>query len=124
MSLYASCYGEIGEVVGPLPQIILSTVDATAMQMNHWRCFESPRVSRRLQTLRGWSHEESRSRGAQTTNLHVALDGLGNPLRVILSAGQIPDIEQAAALIHDQPAEILVANKGYDSDVFVQTTTA
>ena len=47
------------------------------------------------------------------------MDALGNPLRVILSAGQIADIEQAAALIKDQPAEFIVAGKGYDSDAFV-----
>lgn len=54
-----------------------------------------------------------------TTKLHVAVDALGNPLRVILSAGQIADIEQAAALIKGQPAQFIVADKGYDSDAFV-----
>jgi transposase len=39
--------------------------------------------------------EIGRSRGGLTTKLHVAVDALGNPLRVILSAGQIADIEQA-----------------------------
>lgn len=58
-----------------------------------------------------------------TTKLHVAVDALGNPLRVILSAGQIADIEQAEALIKDQPAEFIVADKGYDSDAFVQAIT-
>jgi len=52
------------------------------------------------------------------------VDALGNPLRVILSAGQIADIEQATALIKDQPAHFIVADKGYDSDAFVQTITA
>jgi transposase len=52
------------------------------------------------------------------------VDALGNPLRVILSAGQVADIEQAAALIQDQPAEFIVADKGYDSDVFIDTITA
>lgn len=51
------------------------------------------------------------------------MDALGNPLRVILSAGQVADIEQAAALIQDQPAEFIVADKGYDSDAFVETIT-
>ena len=54
----------------------------------------------------------------------MAVDALGNPLRVILSAGQIADIAQAAALIKDQPAEFIVADKGYDSDAFVETITA
>jgi transposase len=59
-----------------------------------------------------------------TTKLHVAVDALGNPLKVILSAGQVADITQAAALIKDQPAEFIVADKGYDSDTFVETIAA
>lgn len=50
----------------------------------------------------------------------MAVDALGNPLRVILSAGQMADIAQATALIKDQPAGIIVADKGYDSDAFVE----
>jgi transposase len=53
----------------------------------------------------------------------VAVDSLGNPLRVILTAGQISDIEQAAALIKGQPADYIVADKGYDSDAFVEAIT-
>ena len=49
---------------------------------------------------------------------------MGNPLRVILSAGQIADIEQAEALISGQSAEFIVADKGYDSDAFVETIRA
>ena len=49
---------------------------------------------------------------------------MGNPLRVILSAGQIADIEQAEALISGQSAEFIVADKGYDSDAFVETISA
>ena len=59
-----------------------------------------------------------------TTKLHVAVDALGNPLRVILSAGQIADIEQAEALISGQSAEFIVADKGYDSDAFVEAISA
>ncbi len=65
-----------------------------------------------------------RSRGGLTTKLHVAVDSLGNPVRVILTAGQISDIGQAGALIKDQPAEFIVADKGYDSDAFIETITA
>jgi transposase len=54
----------------------------------------------------------------------VAVDALGNPLRVILTAGQIADIDQAAALIEDQPAQFVVADKGYDSNAFVESITA
>lgn len=54
-----------------------------------------------------------------TTKLHVAVDALGNPLRVILSAGQIADIDCAAALIENLPGQAVVADKGYDADHFV-----
>jgi transposase len=51
------------------------------------------------------------------------VDALGNPLRIILSAGQVADIEQASALIKDQPVDFVVADKGYDSDAFVNAIT-
>ncbi len=54
-----------------------------------------------------------------TTKLHVAVDALGNPLRVILSAGQIADIDRASALIENLPGQAVVADKGYDADHFV-----
>ena len=44
---------------------------------------------------------------------------MGNPLRVILSAGQISDIDYAAQLIEDLPAQAVIADKGYDADHFV-----
>lgn len=43
---------------------------------------------------------------------------------MILSSGQISDIDQAAALIKDQPAGFIVADKGYNSDSFVAEITA
>jgi transposase len=54
----------------------------------------------------------------------VAVDALGNPLRVVLTAGQMADIDQAAELIKDLPAGYIVADKGYDSDALVEVITA
>lgn len=45
-------------------------------------------------------------------------------MRVILTAGQIADIEQAAALIENQPATFIIADKGYDSDALVRSIVA
>lgn len=53
--------------------------------------------------------------------MHVAVDALGNPVRVILSAGQISDIEYAPDLIEHLPAQAVIADKGYDADHFVDT---
>ena len=49
---------------------------------------------------------------------------MGKPLRVILSAGQISDIDYAAQLIEHLPAQAVIADKGYDADHFVATIEA
>ena len=49
----------------------------------------------------------------------MAVDALGNPLRVILSAGQIADIDYAAKTIEHLSAQAIIADKGYDADHFI-----
>ena len=51
--------------------------------------------------------------------MHVTVDALGNPLRVILSAGQLSDIDYAAQLIEHLPTQAVIADKGYDANHFV-----
>jgi len=46
------------------------------------------------------------------------VDGLGNPVRFILTAGNVNDIVQAEALIRGLSFAKLLADKGYDSDRF------
>ncbi len=53
-----------------------------------------------------------------SSKIHVAVDGLGNPLRFILTAGQRHDITQAKALIAGLPGDHLIADKAFDSDDF------
>jgi len=65
-----------------------------------------------------------RSRGGFSTKIHVSVDGLGNPLRFILSAGQRHDITQAEALVVDLKFERLIADKGYDADEFINLIIA
>jgi transposase len=48
----------------------------------------------------------------------VAVDALGNPVRFILTAGQIHDILQAEDLISGFSFDNLLGDKGYDSDWF------
>lgn len=59
-----------------------------------------------------------RSRGGLTTKLHAAVDGLGNPVRFILTGGRRNDITQAEAPIEDLPAGCVLADKAYDADHF------
>ena len=44
------------------------------------------------------------------------MDALGNPVRFILTAGQVNDILQAEDLISGISFEHLLADKGYDAD--------
>ena len=48
----------------------------------------------------------------------MSVDGLGNPVRFILTAGNVNDIVQAEALIRGLSFAKLLADKGYDSDRF------
>ena len=59
------------------------------------------------------------SRGGKTTKIQIAVDALGNPVRAILSPGNEADITHAEELIGDLRPEVVVADKGCDSDEFV-----
>jgi transposase len=65
-----------------------------------------------------------RSRGGFTTKLHFAVDGLGNPVRFIVTGGQEADISQGEALIKGHDPKAVIADKGYDGDKFVATIEA
>nr|WP_183148256.1 IS5 family transposase [Denitratisoma oestradiolicum] len=64
-----------------------------------------------------------RSRGGLTTKIHACVDALGNPLRLILTGGQVADITQGPALVDALVTDAVVADKGYDSNAFVDTIT-
>ena len=61
-----------------------------------------------------------RWRGGLTTKIHLAVDALGNPLRSILTAGQDSDIIQAPALIEGLDPDMVIADKAYDANDFIQ----
>ena len=60
-----------------------------------------------------------RSRGGFSTKIHIAGDALGNPLRLILTAGQESDVTQGAPLLKDLETQAVIADKGYDSDELI-----
>ena len=60
----------------------------------------------------GLDHAIGRSRGGLTTKIHVILDALCNPLRLILTGGQVHDITQAEALLALIEPKALLADKG------------
>lgn len=51
-----------------------------------------------------------------STKIHLAVRGLGCPVRFVLTAGQKGDAPQAASLIEDLPADVVMADAAYDSD--------
>ena len=60
--------------------------------------------------------------GGLTTKVHAVTDGLGNPLRFLLSSGNRNDICMVQALLEpfDLNGKLILADKGYDSDKFVR----
>ena len=47
------------------------------------------------------------------------MDALGNPLRWILTGGEVADITQARPLIEGLSPEAVIGDKGYDADALV-----
>ncbi len=54
-----------------------------------------------------------------STKIHAAVDALGNPVKLLLTAGQASEYGQASALIDGFDAAYVLADKGYDSDKFI-----
>lgn len=61
-----------------------------------------------------------RSRGGFSTKIHVVVDGLGNPLDFVLTAGQVHDVTQAPKLLSGRRADYVVGDKGYDSAALIE----
>ena len=51
-----------------------------------------------------------------TTKIHLAVDGQGRPVRVILTPGQYGDAPQAPALLEGFQPNHVIADKAYDSN--------
>jgi transposase len=57
-----------------------------------------------------------RCRGGFSTNIHVKVDGLGNPLRFTLTGGERHDSTQGQALLGEQTGEYVLADRAYARD--------
>ena len=65
-----------------------------------------------------------RSQGGFSTKNRIAVDGLGNPLRIHLTPGQRHDIVEAEGLIIGYNSEYVIGDKRYDSDAFIAVIKA
>jgi transposase len=55
-----------------------------------------------------------------STKIHAAVDALGNPVRLFLTQGQTSEYTLANELISGFQPDYVIADRGYDSDSFVQ----
>lgn len=62
--------------------------------------------------------------GGGGTKIHLAVDSLGLPLRVSVTAGTVADCSQTLPLISGLRAGHLLADRGYDSDEIVDGAAA
>ena len=53
-----------------------------------------------------------------STKIHIAVDALGNVLRLLYTAGQVHESTKAEALIAGLPGQHILGDKAFDSDRF------
>ena len=83
------------------------------------RCFPLQGTSSRGRRKRWESGYESHKRGLNT-KIHLAVDAHGMPVRAIITSGTVADCTQAIGLIDGIGAEMLLADKGYDSNAILE----
>jgi transposase len=60
-----------------------------------------------------------RSRGGFGTKIHAAVNGLGLPVKLVLTPGQDADVTQAETILHEVPFKVVIGDKGFDSQKLV-----
>jgi transposase len=65
-----------------------------------------------------------RSRGGFGTKVHAAVNGLGLPVKLVLTPGQAADVTQAETLLEGAPFAVVIADRGYDSQAVVDAIEA
>ena len=86
-------------------------LDSTHVKVH--RCASNPAGGQAAQAM-------GITRGGLNTKIHAVVDGAGQPVRLLLSAGNEADITHAETMAEEIPATMLVADKGYDSDAFCE----
>ncbi len=59
-------------------------------------------------------------RGGLTTKIHALADALGNPVRLVLTAGHVHDVRAAGQLLQGVACGALLGDKGYDADGLIE----
>ena len=65
----------------------------------------------------GQNEAIGKSKGGNTTKIHMAVDGFGLPIEFTLTGGEVHDCKAAPELLTKLPcSEFVIADKGYDSN--------
>lgn len=59
-----------------------------------------------------------------TSKIHAVVDALGNPVRWLVTGGEVADITQAEPLLDGLQADAVLADKGYDADALIDRIQA
>ena len=86
-----------------------------------WTVPQSKCISTPAALKEGSNEATERSRGGFTNRVHEVTDGLGNPLRFLLSSGNRNDICLAREILEpfELTGKLILADRGYGSDRFV-----
>lgn len=80
------------------------------------------RTAPSLRLKRGCGRLIGLTKGVMNIKLHAVTDTSGRPVRLFITAGQVSDYTDPAALMNGLPeAEWLLADRGYDADWFRET---
>lgn len=65
---------------------------------------------------RGGNQDMSITKGGLNSKLHIAVDANGMPVKVLVTGGTVADCSMAVPLFEDLTAEVLIADRGYDTE--------
>jgi transposase len=90
-----------------------------------WEFIDGSIVKAHQHSMGAQKHEEAaigKSKGGNTTKIHLAVDSSGNPIEFTITEGQVHDSKEAKVLLDLLPqSDFTIADKGYDSnDIRVQ----
>ncbi len=71
-----------------------------------------------LELLGGKNEAIGRSRGGWTTKIHCLAESHGNPRSLLLTGGDTHDIVVAKELLGEERGNVVMGDKGYDSNPF------
>ena len=67
-----------------------------------------------------WKPRNRAHKRGHNTKVHVAVDEHGMPIKALITSGTVADCSMAIELIDGLEGDIVIADKGYDSEEIVE----